>query len=137
MIAHNFDRCRRISFHICDNCFVGGSVATIRVQTRRHEKNSRSGGLRLLKHFIGLMGLNQKNILFNETEFIHALIYLTNSTLSKLIIDPLLRLTWYRRGITHFFPMEKQILAIVSGNCLPGTVAKEDITHPFEFDFYS
>uniref|UniRef100_U9SJN0 Cytochrome c oxidase subunit 1 n=1 Tax=Rhizophagus irregularis (strain DAOM 181602 / DAOM 197198 / MUCL 43194) TaxID=747089 RepID=U9SJN0_RHIID len=31
--------------------------------------------------------------------------------------------------------MEKQILAIVSGNCLPGTVAKEDITHPFEFDF--
>ncbi|CAB5298073.1 unnamed protein product [Rhizophagus irregularis] len=41
-----------------------------------------------------------------------------------------------KRHHTRFFPMEKQNSDFKSGNCLPGTVVEEGITHPFEFDFY-
>ncbi|RGB34225.1 hypothetical protein C1646_668706 [Rhizophagus diaphanus] len=98
-------------------CIPSRYAATIRAQTRRHEKNRRFGNMvkELLKYFIRLMGSNQKNILFTETEF------RSDGT----------------EEASHIFSQWKSELAIGSGNCLPGIVAKDDITHPFNSIFIS
>ncbi|CAB4404415.1 unnamed protein product [Rhizophagus irregularis] len=124
-------------------------AATIRVQTRRYEIIVDLGNMvkELLKVFYQSCGHKPRRIIFyrdgvSEGQFNHVLKNELNAirdACQALGADYKPTITFIvvqKRHHTRFFPMEKQNSDFKSGNCLPGTVVEEGITHPFEFDFY-
>ncbi|CAG8654357.1 5692_t:CDS:10, partial [Ambispora leptoticha] len=123
-------------------------AATIRLQRANVEIIANLGDMvkELLKTFYQTCGRKPERILFyrdgvSESQFRQVLYDEMNAVKAacqslEVGYNPTITfVVVQRRHHVRFFPMEKKD-SDRSGNCLPGTTIDDNITHPFEFDFY-